>query len=197
MSHAHAGRFPYERHERLDDVERRDRQPAGPAIEALELAPDHVVLDLGAGTGYFTVPIALRLGTGRVVAVDVEPRMLGRLALAAAAAGAEDRVERAVAEERGPVLPLEGRSVDRALLANLYHELTDRRGTLAQVSRVLRPGGKLLLVDWDPEGTAIAGPPRTHRVSPAQAERELREEGYRNLERLALYRDHWALRAQK
>lgn len=197
MTHPNAGRFPFEKHEKLDDAERRERQPVGPALEALALSPDHVVLDLGAGTGYFAVPIALRLGSGKVLALDVEPRMLGRLALAAAAAGAEDRVERVVVEERSSVLPVAGGSVDRAFLGNLYHELSDRRGTLVQLHRVLRPGGKLLVVDWDPEGTAVAGPPRPHRVSADQVERELRDEGFRNVERLPLYRDHWAIRAEK
>jgi SAM-dependent methyltransferase len=202
MSHAPAGRFPFEKHEKLDDAERRERQPVAPVLEALDLAPDHVVLDLGAGTGYFAVPIALCLGqgrglaAGRVIAADVEPRMLGRLALAAAAARADDRVERLVVDG-SPSLPLLGSTVDRALVANLYHELPDRRCSLAQLHRVLRPGGKLLLVDWDPEGIATAGPPVPHRISAAQAEAELRAEGFRTVERLPLYRDHWALRAVK
>jgi SAM-dependent methyltransferase len=196
MSHAPAGRFPFEKHEKLDDAERRKRQPVAPILEALDLAPDHVVLDLGAGTGYFAVPIALRLGAGRVIAADVETRMLGRLALAAAAARADDRVER-LAVDGSPSLPLQGSSVDRALVANLYHELPDRRCSVAQLHRVLRPGGLLLLVDWDPEGIATAGPPVPHRISAAQAEAELRAEGFRTVERLPLYRDHWALRAVK
>ena len=196
MSTAHAGRFPFEKHERLHDQTRHELQPAGPAIEALDLAPDHVVVDLGAGTGYFAVPIALRLGSGKVLALDVEPRMLGRLALAAAAAGAEDRVERIVVDGT-PSLPIPGLSVDRALVANLYHELPDRSATLAQLNRVLRVGGTILVVDADPEGSVLFGPPRPHRISVAQAERELRSEGFRNVERLALYPDFWALRAIK
>ena len=123
--------------------------------------------------------------------------MLARLAIAAGAAGVDGRVERALASEDSPALPLPGRSVDRALLANLYHELPDRRGTLGQLSRVLRTGGKILVIDWDPEGTAVAGPPVRHRISPSQVERELRDEGFRKVERLPLYRDHWAIRAEK
>lgn len=196
MSHAHAGRFPFEKHEKLDDAERRERQPVTPVLRALDLAPDHVVLDLGAGTGYFAVPIALELQTGRVIAADVEPRMLGRLALKAAAAGAEDRVER-LPVDGSPSLPLPGASIDRVLVANLYHELPDRRGSLSQLHRVLRPGGMLLLVDWDPEGVATAGPPVPFRVSAEQGERELLGEGFRTVERLSLYRDHWALLAVK
>jgi SAM-dependent methyltransferase len=196
MSEPTGTRFPFEKHEKLDDAERRERQPVGPALVALDLQPEHVVLDLGAGTGYFAIPLALRVTAGRVLALDVEPRMLGRLALAAAAAGAEDQIARVVVDERSPALPVAGASVDRVLAANLYHELPDRRGTLSQLHRVLRPGGKLLLVDWDPEGTAVAGPPRSHRVSAVQAERELAEEGYRDIERLPIYEHHWAIRAR-
>lgn len=194
MNNAHGDRFPFERHEKLDDPERHQRQPPEPAVDALDVAPDHVVVDLGAGTGYFAVPLAKRLGRGKVLALDVEPRMLARLALAAADAGVAERIERLVVDG-SPSLPLEGQSVDRALVSSLYHELPDRCGTLAALHRALRIGGRILILDWAPEGTALAGPPPSHRISASRAEQELRGEGFRDVEHLSLYADLWALRA--
>lgn len=204
MSHHHAPhdrRFPFEKAERLDDEARRARQPAEPALDALALEPDSVVIDLGAGTGYFTMPLAARLerlgGSGRVVALDIEPRMLERLVERAAATGLAARVAALrIDEAASDRLPLPPASADRALLVNLYHELPDRPGSLAELRRVLRPGGGLLLVDWDPAGTGEVGPPLEHRIPPAQAEVELRQAGFGRIEALSLYRPHfYAFRA--
>jgi ubiquinone/menaquinone biosynthesis C-methylase UbiE len=193
-------RFEFEKAHKLDDPERQRSQPAEAILPELRMEPGSVVLDLGAGTGYFALPIARCLaglgGLGRVVAVDIEPRMLELLAGRAAQSALEARVERIAMDPARPEqLPLEPQSIDRALLANLYHELPDPRRTLEELRRVLRPGALLLIVDWDPESTLEMGPPREHRVPRAEVEDAVRRAGFTEAETLSIYEAHFVLRA--
>jgi ubiquinone/menaquinone biosynthesis C-methylase UbiE len=193
-------RFEFEKAHKLDDPDRQRWQPAAAVIPELQLQPESVVLDLGAGTGYFALPIAQHLaglgGSGRVMAVDIEPRMLELLAARAAEAGLASRVERiAIDAARSEQLPLEDASVDRALLANIYHELPDASQTLEELRRVLRPGALLLIVDWAPGATLDKGPPREHRVSPSDVSGAMRQAGFTEVAALSIYDAHFALRA--
>jgi SAM-dependent methyltransferase len=196
----HDCRFPFEKAHRLDDPERLREQPPEPVIAALELGPESRVLDLGVGTGYFAVPIASRLaaigGAGRVLGLDIEPRMLELLRQHALRAGIEGRIDALALDGDDPDrLPLDDASLDRALLVGLYHELERPGAILAELRRVLRADGLLLIVDWSPLGRLDKGPPLEHRVPAARIEEALRRAGFADIASLPLYADHNALRA--
>ena len=107
-----------------------------------------VVLEPGPAMGFFTLDAARLVGpTGRVVAVDVQPRMLAALERRAARAGLADRIETRVAQPATlGVADLTGR-VDVVLALHVVHELPDARAFFAEACAALKPGGCLLMAE--------------------------------------------------
>ena len=159
MSH----RFDPARIERLTAPDRADWLQAGHVLEALSLGPGMVVLDFGAGPGFFSLPIARRLGpTGGLVSADVEFEMLHALLRRASAAGT-DNIWPVLCDDRS--LPLRDQSIDRVLLCLVLHELENSHTLLNEIGRVLRPGGQLVIVEWQPWQTE-RGPAVDERLAP-------------------------------
>jgi len=106
------------------------------------------VLEPGPGMGFFTLELARRVGpTGRVIAVDVQERMLSGLRHRAARVGLADRIElRLARRDRLGIEDLAGR-VDFALAFAMVHEVPDGGRLLAEIATSLRRGGRLLLVE--------------------------------------------------
>lgn len=106
------------------------------------------VLEVGPAMGFFTIPAARMVGPGgRVVAVDVQERMIRTLRRKAERAGLEDRIECRVCDAGSlGVEDLEGK-VDLVLLIHVVHEIPDRVGLFDQVRRALAPGGRVLVVE--------------------------------------------------
>lgn len=191
-------RFPVEKLARLDGDARRARQPPGPVVELVaETSPQRVV-DLGIGTGYFAIPIAVRLPECIVIGIDIETAMLAPLEEKAIAAGVVDRIRALmVSEAEGASLPLMDATADLVLMAQIFHELGDRSGSLAETWRALVPGGRLVICDWSVEGTTEAGPPRDHRIPLATAAAEVQTAGFTAVESRDLYPDFFTLVAQR
>lgn len=182
-------RFPFEKAERLESPERHERQPATKLVELVARDGGKRILDIGVGTGYFALPLAQRLPTSQIIALDVEPRMLELVRSRAAELSLTERVK--TIEAAPAHIPLPDSSVDVVLMVNLYHELDDRAGYLKEVARVLAPRGRLIVCDWDPESTSDAGPPRDHRVMATQAQVELEAADFLRVQREQLYTDFY------
>ena len=156
---------------RLDAPERDAYLPDDRLIDLLALEGGETVVDYGAGTGRLALAAERRLGgRGRVVAVDESEEMLGHLRERLSGAGS--RVEPLlIAENR---VPLAGASVDRVIAVNLLHEVRGEPA-LAEMRRLLRPDGVLLLADWergrDPERPT--GPPEHLLYTEDEAVEEL------------------------
>lgn len=131
------------------------------------------VTDIGAGTGYFAMPIARAIRPGACYAVDFEPRMLELLR---ARSAAENNVTLVHGEASATTLPES--SCDLALLANVWHELDDHVAVLAECSRLLRPHGRVTILDWRPDVVQPPGPPLDHRVSLTDVEGTLSTNGW-------------------
>jgi len=118
------------------------------AILAPLVADGMTVLEPGPGMGFFTLELARLVGpAGRVVAVDLQPRMLATLRRRAARRGLQDRIETRVPAADGMGIgDLAGR-VDFALLVAMVHEVKDRARFFAEVSAALKPGGRVLLAE--------------------------------------------------
>jgi ubiquinone/menaquinone biosynthesis C-methylase UbiE len=120
----------------------------GPLIEG-----GQIVMDLGCGPGYFTIPIAKMVGPeGRVIAVDLQPAMLELLRANAERAGMADRIcpHQCSIGGIGAVDP-----VDFAIAFCMLHEVPSQERFLAEVRSLVKPGGRFLLVE--PKGHVSKG----------------------------------------
>lgn len=157
----------------FDDPARDAWQKPDDVLRALALRPDSVVADLGSGTGYFAVRIARAVPQGRVYGVDVEASMTDYLTKRAAKEGLEN-VRPITAAGDDPRLP---EPVDVVLVVDTYHHIDARETYFAKLRASLKPGGRVVLVDFKMDSPE--GPPAEHRVSPEQARAEMVKAGYR------------------
>lgn len=148
---------------KLDDPERLKWLPPDEILADADLRPGMVVADIGAGTGYFTIPMARAVGdSGRVYAVELQPEMVELLEARLAATDAPTNIEPVAADAVRTTIP--DASCDLVFLANLWHELEDHAAALREFERILKPGGRLVLIDWRHDAARPPGPPPEHRV---------------------------------
>jgi len=176
---------------RLIALERARLLPADRVLDALDVQAHHDVIDIGAGPGYFALPLARRT-RGKVFAVDLSPEMLQMLSERARESGVSIEAHQAPAER----LPLEDASVDRALMAFVLHEVPDRQAAVREVRRVLREKGRFLLLEWDKRPMDM-GPPVEERLSVDECEALLVAEGFRILHRIYPNDVHYGLVAER
>jgi ubiquinone/menaquinone biosynthesis C-methylase UbiE len=127
-----------------------------------------VVADVGAGSGYMVQVLATAVGrAGRVIAIDPSPAAREHL-LERVAGGLYSHIE--VRDGTAAHTGLPDAAVDRILWQAVFHELSDREAAMAEAYRILKPGGRLVIVDWDP-ATDHVGPPKAERLPRQEAER--------------------------
>ncbi|MEM6545730.1 MAG: class I SAM-dependent methyltransferase [Pseudomonadota bacterium] len=144
-------------------------------IKGLPLERDSVVADIGAGTGYFTFPVAARVPDGRVYAVDIQPEMLEIVRERIAESGVNN-VETILGSVQSPELP--AGQIDLAFIVDAYHEFSHPREMGESLKAALKPGGYLVLIEYRAEDITV--PIKTlHKMSEAQAKREMAEIGMR------------------
>lgn len=136
----------------------------GQILQQLGIQPDMTVLDLCCGDGYFTAPLAKRVG-GKVYALDLDPEMLKRAKAEAVRQGTS--IRRWICSDAGNIQVLLPECVDYVLLANTFHGVPDQTGLVGTVRSVLRQQGLFGLVNWLPlqrEDTVVHGQPRGPRT---------------------------------
>jgi cyclopropane fatty-acyl-phospholipid synthase-like methyltransferase len=156
----------------FDDPARDAWQKPHEVIQALKLAPDAVVADIGAGTGYFSVRLAHMLPKGRVIAVDLEPDMVKYLSERARKANLGN-VTALLAAADDPKLPT---AVDRVLMVDTYHHIDQREAYFRRVAGYLKPGGEVAIVDFT-ESSPV-GPPVSARIAAATVKAEMLRAGF-------------------
>lgn len=162
---------------KLDDPRRREWLPPADVLDALPPLRSKTIADIGAGTGYFTVPMTqLTSGPNVIYAVDIQPEMLSLLQNKLPA-DAADKVHLIEGSATHTTLP--DASCDLLLLANIWHELDDTPAVLQECRRILRNQGTLAILDWRPDVDPDFGPPLEHRIAPDAVCQELKGNGGR------------------
>lgn len=153
----------------LDRAGRDDVQKPTRVLEVIGVRAGQTVADFGAGTGYFTIPLARAVGpTGKVYAVDIQPEMLAILGERVAAQKLVNVVP-VRAEPTAPSLP-KG-AVDLVLFVDVYHELERPDLTMTQLRDALAPSGRVVWVEYRAEDPKVAIKP-DHKTTLAQLRRE-------------------------
>jgi ubiquinone/menaquinone biosynthesis C-methylase UbiE len=153
----------------LERSEREREEAPDLLVRRLELSPSDVVADIGAGTGYFTFRLSPLVPDGTVYAVDIQEEMLdiirGRIA-----AGGHNNIVPVLGEIDDPRLPEGG--VDLVLLVDAYHEFSRPREMMLGIYNSLRPGGRVVLIEYRLEDPDIPIKP-LHKMSEKQARAEM------------------------
>lgn len=126
----------------------------GPLAEQADVQPGHRVLEIGCGTGSLLILLKQRQPAAEVVGLDPDAAALAIAQRKANRAGVEIQLDQGFADE----LPYPDGSIDRVLSSFMFHHLSRKvkEGTLCEVRRVLKPGGRFHMVDF-------AGPGSGHR----------------------------------
>jgi len=164
-------------HYGIDWLEREEREMeenTSLLLKNLAVKPGMVVADIGAGSGYHSALLSKMVGTGKVFAVDVEPEMIAYLN----ARIKEEKLSRII-----PVLSTEQKvslpenTIDMMLLVDVYHEFSFPYEMALSMRAALKPGGKLVLVEFRAEDQTV--PIKTiHKMSEAQAIKEFKAAGF-------------------
>ena len=132
-------------------------------MDAMGIADASVVADIGAGSGWFTIRLARRVGPqGLVYAEDVQKEMINAILRRVGREGFSN-VKAVLGLKNDPRLPAS--SLDAVLMVDAYHEVEDRVTMLSNLAKALKPQGRLGIVDFRLDGTG-PGPAPEERVSP-------------------------------
>ena len=153
----------------LERSERERQERTDLLIAGLGLSEDFVVADIGAGTGYFTFPVAQRVPRGKVFSVDIQPEMLARIARRKALENVAN-VETVLGTEDDPKLP--DNEIDLAFIVDAYHEFSFPREMGERLKESLKPGGQLVLVEYRAEDPRVPIK-RLHKMSEVQVKQEM------------------------
>ncbi len=138
-------------------------------VENMNLRPTDVVADIGAGSGYFTFRIAAKVPQGKVLAVDIQPEMLAMVEARRLNENVSN-VEGVLGDLQTTNLPPD--SVDVAFLVDAYHEFSHPYEMMQSIYTALKPGGRLILVEYRGEDRSVPIRP-LHKMTQAQVKREM------------------------
>jgi len=165
-------------HYGIDWLEREEREMeenTSLLLKNLAVKPGMIIADIGAGSGYHSALLSKMVGSGKVFAVDVEPEMIAYL---------NERIRQEKLSHIVPVLSTEQKlylpenTIDMMLLVDVYHEFSYPYEMALSMLAALKPGGKLVLVEFRSEDPTV--PIKTiHKMSEAQAIKEFKAAGFR------------------
>ena len=153
------------------EAERDQWQRPADVIQALDITPGNVIVDLGCGSGYFALKLSSAVGgNGRVLAEDIRWLPLAFLWFRAMQ---KHNVRIVHGEPNDPHLPAKG--VNAVLISNTYHEFADAQAILLHLSQSLVAGGRIVVVDREPNSANIGTTENgEHEIPATRVEEELR-----------------------
>lgn len=178
--------------ERLNDPRRLKLQDPHLIWEKLELVNPRVLVEIGAGTGFFTFPFSEKLKTGALFALDISDQMLHWLKDHKPQKALGLIVTVLMGENR---IPIKTNVADLVYMVNLHHELEEPEKILAEAFRVLKNKGKVAVIDWKKDATY--GPPQAIRVPKETVRAQLSHAGASNVVEYDILPYHYFLVGEK
>ena len=175
----------------MHSAEREAKWQPRSLLRSLSIAPGCAVLDLGCGTGFWTLPLADIVGaSGTVWALDVSQEMLDALA-----DRKPPKMVRLMSSEL-PAIDLPDAAVDWIWAAFVVHEVEPLADLMAEMRRVLRSGGQVAILDWSPDAASTDGPPSHYRLNPAAVIEQLQAAGFEVLPQNWQHEDGYLIEAR-
>lgn len=177
--------------EKLDNPERRRTMPPEEILKKFKIKDDGILLDAGCGIGYFTIPAAKLLISNKVIGIDIMPEIIE---IAKEKAEGIKNIEFKTSEEYS--FPVDKESIKYILLSNVIHEIEDRKRYFAEINRVLKEEGYLLIIEWNKKEMKM-GPPINERISKVEMTDLCSKTGFELTETLDISASHYGLKMQK
>lgn len=152
-------------------------------VESFGIDPGSIVADFGSGAGYFTLPLAKAvIPKGKVFAVDILPSALEVVDKKAKMENISN-IELVQADlEKEKSTKINDSSMDFVIISNLLFQLENKANIFREAKRVLKSGGKLVVIDWA-SGKIVLGPPEENRVTADQVQIAAIISGFREIKR--------------
>jgi len=164
----------------FEDPARDEWQKPDEVIKTMDLRQGDVVADLGAGTGYFTRRIAAAVGPeGKALGLEVEPAMVDHMKKDAEKLHMKNYIAKLV-EYDDPLL--EPQSVDVVFICDTYHHIKDRVNYLKRLSKGLKAGGRVVVVDFYKKELPVGPQNLEHKLSEETVLKEFQDAGFRVLQ---------------
>jgi SAM-dependent methyltransferase len=153
----------------LNRPERIREEMPDDVVANMDLQPNHVVADIGAGSGYFSFRIADQVPLGKVLAVDIQPEMLQ---LIESQKGEQNvsNIDGVLGEIDDPNLALN--SIDAAIMVDAYHEFSHPYEMINGIYEALKPGGRIFLLEYRGEDASVPIRP-LHKMTQEQVVKEM------------------------
>ncbi len=164
------------------------------ALNQLGIYEGMVCADFGSGSGGWVLPLAKKIKGGRVYAVDIQDVALEALKTKAAASQLNNIRTVKADLESGVGSSIQNNLLDLVLMTNLLFQLIDKQKVISEANRVLRPAGRLLVVDWKPE--ASIGP-QEGKIAPEEVKTMCQDTGFDLEKEIVVGTYHYGLVFQK
>lgn len=185
-------RFDPKKLEKLNNPERAAEVPVATLLKRAGVENPGIVIDLGAGTGFFSKEIAGLYNDCKIYACDISEIMV-------------DWMKNNIAGKYQNIIPLkmddshiplDDGIADFLLMINLHHELDNPEKTLKECSRLLKPGGKIAISDWKKEDMEH-GPPQKIRCTPEEVRSQLQSTGFSDITIFNDFKNNFLVIAKK
>lgn len=163
-----AYKFDPKNMKKLDSAWRREVLPPEETLKILGLTAADTVADIGCGIGYFTIPASKISKDNSIYALDTSQEMLDYL-------GQNNSSTNIILVNTDAYdFKINDSIVDFALLVNVFHEIDDKKTFIKEIVRILKPGGRLAVIEWQKKDTG-KGPDKNHRIAPNELKEILKQ----------------------
>jgi len=162
-------------------------------LEKLNLKEDTIAADFGSGSGGWAIPLAKILERGKVFAIDIQEAPLSALESRAKIEGVSNIIK-VIADVEKPILNPPQSSCDLVLMTDLLFQVDNKKAVFENAKKVLRPGGKVLVVDWKEDSNLLSG---NNKVSIQEVKKIAKEQDFSFLKELPAGSYHYCLLFEK